>query len=319
MQTILETLQNQAQDEPERIYASYALSPDLSDGFRDVTVGEVLRAIDAFAWWLHNGWGRSEDFGTVAYIGPSDLRYAIFFFAAIKCGYKTLFISPLNSFEASKSILEATKCQRIFYAPPMGQIAKNLQCIATSDTLDVVQIGSLDECLAAESKPYPYEKTFEEAKWDPVVVIHTSGTTGLPKPMTMNFGFFSTTSEPVPPVPGYKDGSLKWFERRTFLGPFPPFHLGGVYTMMTIPVYFEATIVIPPAVPGAVSGKVLVDIMNQKKIEAMFCSTLPIEQVMQVPGGPDKLREMHFIAFAGAPLPPWVGDDLSKHTTVKTF
>lgn len=92
---------------------------------------------------------------------------------------QTLFISPLNSFEASKSILEATKCQRIFYAPPMGQIAKNLQCIATSDTLDVVQIASLDECLAAESKPYPYEKTFEEAKWDPVVVIHTSGTTGL--------------------------------------------------------------------------------------------------------------------------------------------
>lgn len=92
MLTLLETLQKQAQNEPERIYASYALSPDLSDGFRDVTVGELLRAVDAFAWWLHNGWGRSEDFGTVAYIGPSDLRYAIFFFAAIKCGYKVCLI-----------------------------------------------------------------------------------------------------------------------------------------------------------------------------------------------------------------------------------
>lgn len=93
MLTILETLQKQAQNEPERIYASYALSPDLSEGFRDVTVGELLRAVDAFAWWLHNGWGRGEDFGTVAYIGPSDLRYAIFFFAAIKCGYKVCSIT----------------------------------------------------------------------------------------------------------------------------------------------------------------------------------------------------------------------------------
>ncbi|KAL0261671.1 Histone transcription regulator 3 [Diplodia seriata] len=319
MLTLLETLQKQARDEPDRTYASYALSTDVSEGFRDVTVGDLVRAIDAFAWWLHAGWGRSEDFGTVAYIGPSDLRYAIFFYAAIKCGYKTLFISPLNSFEASKSILEATKCQRIFYAPPMGQVAKTLQSAAESRKTEIIQIASLDECLAAESNPYPYEKTFEEAKWDPIVVLHTSGTTGLPKPITMNFGFFSTTAEPVPAVPGYKDGSFKWFERRTFFGPFPPFHLGGIYSMMTIPVYFDATIIIPPAAPGAISGKALVGIMHRKKIEAMFCSPLSIEQAMHEPGGREKLREMHFIAFAGAPLPSWVGDDLSKHTIIMTF
>ncbi|OJD31552.1 nrps-like enzyme [Diplodia corticola] len=319
MLTLLEALQKQAKEEPDRIYASYALSADLSDGFRNVTVGELLRAIDVLAWWLHNGWGRSEDFGTVAYVGSSDLRYAIFFYAAIKCGFKTLFISPLNSFEASKSIIESTTCQRIFYAPPMEQVAKTLSSTAAPRAVEVVQIASLEECLMADStKPYPYEKTFEEAKWDPVVVIHTSGTTGLPKPMTMNFGFFSTVKEPVPPTPGYKDGSFAWFARRTFLGPFPPFHLGGVYTMMTIPVYFEATIVIPP--PTLALGETLVAIMHRKKIDLMFSSTLTIEQVMRVsPGGPEKLREMQFISFAGAPLPPWVGDDLSKHTVIKTF
>ena len=88
MLTLLEALQKQATDEPNRIYASYALSADLLDGFRDITVGELVGAIDAFAWWLHTGWGRSEDFSTVAYVGPPDLRYAIVFYAAIKCGYK---------------------------------------------------------------------------------------------------------------------------------------------------------------------------------------------------------------------------------------
>lgn len=27
-------------------------------------------------------------------------------------------------------------------------------------------------------KRYPYEKTYEEAEWDEIIIIHTSGTTG---------------------------------------------------------------------------------------------------------------------------------------------
>ncbi|KAL1636519.1 Histone transcription regulator 3 [Neofusicoccum ribis] len=328
MLTLLEALHKQAVEEPERIYASCAISADIEEGFRDITVRQILSAIDAFAWWLQGGWGRSESFDNIAYVGPSDLRYAIFFYAAIKCGFKTLFVSPLNSLEASRSIVETTECLRIFYADPFAKVAKDLQSAAASRNLEVAQIASLDECLTAESTPYPYEKTFEEAKWDPIVIIHTSGTTdhatdgqpqGLLKPMTMNFGFFSTPMEPLPPVPGYKDGSFNVFNRRTFLGPFPPFHLGGVYTMMTIPAYCAATIVIPPPAAGPVSGDTLVKIMTKKKIEAMFSATLPIEQTMRTPGGADKLKEMEFISFAGAPLPPWCGDELSKHTTVKTF
>lgn len=88
-------------------------------------------------------------------------------------------MSPLNSFEASRSIVETTECLRIFYADPFAKVAKDLQSAAASRNLEVAQIASLDECLTAESTPYPYEKTFEEAKWDPIVIIHTSGTTGL--------------------------------------------------------------------------------------------------------------------------------------------
>lgn len=88
MLTLLEALHKQAVEEPERIYASCAISADIEEGFRDITVRQILSAIDAFAWWLQGGWGRSESFDTIAYVGPSDLRYAIFFYAAIKCGFK---------------------------------------------------------------------------------------------------------------------------------------------------------------------------------------------------------------------------------------
>ena len=74
--------------DPKRVYATFPLSSDLSRGFRDVTMREIAKAINKLAWWIRMKLGRSTVFETIAYIGPSDLRYAIVFLAAVKCGYK---------------------------------------------------------------------------------------------------------------------------------------------------------------------------------------------------------------------------------------
>lgn len=56
-----------------------------------------------------------------------------------------------------------------------------------------IEIGSLDEWFPPAAVPhFPYEKTFEQAQWDPVVVLHTSGSTGLPKPVVARVGMLST-------------------------------------------------------------------------------------------------------------------------------
>lgn len=49
---------------------------------------------------------------------------------------------------------------------------------------DFLDKGSLDR--------YPYDKSFEEDASDPFVVIHTSGSTGLPKPITIYLGALAT-------------------------------------------------------------------------------------------------------------------------------
>ena len=73
---------------PGRVYATYQRSSDISEGFRDVTMGELASAVNKAAFWLMEVVGRSTTFETIAYVGPSDLRYAIMLLAAIKCGYK---------------------------------------------------------------------------------------------------------------------------------------------------------------------------------------------------------------------------------------
>lgn len=42
----------------------------------------------------------------------------------------------------------------------------------------VLQFPALEELLSGQALQYPYRKTFEEAYHDPLVSIHTSGTTG---------------------------------------------------------------------------------------------------------------------------------------------
>jgi acyl-coenzyme A synthetase/AMP-(fatty) acid ligase len=50
-----------------------------------------------------------------------------------------------------------------------------------------VALGSLENLFAAEQVSHvPYDKGFEAAEWEPFCVLHTSGSTGLPRPITVN-------------------------------------------------------------------------------------------------------------------------------------
>lgn len=79
---------------PRKVFASYPISPNLQDGFRDVNYLQLANAINTCAWWIEGQVGKGHNFETLAYIGPSDLRYAILTIAAIKAGYK---VSPATS------------------------------------------------------------------------------------------------------------------------------------------------------------------------------------------------------------------------------
>ena len=49
---------------------------------------EIAQSVDQFSYWLEGSLGRSPSFETLTYMGVPDLRYAVVFLAAVKCGYK---------------------------------------------------------------------------------------------------------------------------------------------------------------------------------------------------------------------------------------
>lgn len=74
---------------PEGEWAQFPASETTYEaGFRLVTNREAADAVNRVAWTLEEELGRSSKFETIAYIGPTDLRYYIVVLAAIKVGYK---------------------------------------------------------------------------------------------------------------------------------------------------------------------------------------------------------------------------------------
>ncbi|KAI0483351.1 hypothetical protein GGR56DRAFT_686675 [Xylariaceae sp. FL0804] len=73
-----------------------------------------------------------------------------------------------------------------FHNISVGDISRQLKQHMPS--LTTVEVPSFEKFMSSPSEHYPYEKTFEEARNEPVVVLHSSGSTGLPKPITLTHG-----------------------------------------------------------------------------------------------------------------------------------
>ena len=83
-----------ARDEPDRLYALVPQSARIIDGFDEVTMRQMAHAVDTTASWLIETFGNCKDFQTLAYIGPSDLRYPVLTLAAMKTGWKVCIKLP---------------------------------------------------------------------------------------------------------------------------------------------------------------------------------------------------------------------------------
>ena len=74
------------------------------------------------------------------------------------------------------SLLEQTRCKKFLHAV---EISPKIQALkADVDDLQSFVVESLDDMLSGESEPYLYEVSFSQACWDPVLVLHSSGSTG---------------------------------------------------------------------------------------------------------------------------------------------
>lgn len=111
-----------------------------------------------------------------------------------------------------------------------------------------LSVATLSDLLAeGPVAQYAYDKSFEDAAHDPFIVIHTSGSTGLPKPITIRQGGLATIDAHrlMSKLNGYKPLVTITGAPLHAFNSLPPFHVSSSL-FSTLSIYAYATFRINP-------------------------------------------------------------------------
>ncbi|KAF2198724.1 acetyl-CoA synthetase-like protein [Delitschia confertaspora ATCC 74209] len=295
---------------PNSPYALYPISPvTYDDGYRTVTYKDFANAVNGLAWWLHDNLGPSKDFDVLAYIGPNDVRYTALILGAIKAGYVALFTSPRNSIPAHCELFEKSKCQTMLTPSPPPPAVEPL---LAAYPMKHLQVPSVVDLLDTVHPHYPYNKTFDTARLEPFVVIHTSGSTGMPKPLFWTHETAVVHSRYIAqdPPPGFQ-ALDRLFQGKRMLNTFPPFHGACIAIHLFNSVPF-GTVSIAPLSGAIATAEGVVRALEKAPAETAFLVPSVVSELCQNPGLLEYCSQnLELILYAGGDLPQLVGDKIA--------
>ncbi|KAF7552329.1 hypothetical protein G7Z17_g4414 [Cylindrodendrum hubeiense] len=305
---IPQILDSLAAADPDRIIYSVAKSSNISEGLRHVSARSFAKAVDKTAWWLHNQLGKSTTFQTVGYIGPHDLRHILLTYACIKAGYTALFLSPKNSIDGALNVLKKTDCN-IWVQPSEQPRLPQVDEFLRHRSLKILELPVIDDLLDAETtEHYAYDKTWEEASQDPFCVLHSSGSTGLPKPIPWSHALIGTMDAVrlLPPTEG-DNGMLpwtsEWKEGDRIYSSFPMSHGAGVIMDILIPSLFGMHCILGPV--GVIPNIGLIEsLADHGKIDVWSMVPSLVDELGETSDVLAKFKSSKFICASGGPISP---------------
>ncbi|KAI9707979.1 MAG: hypothetical protein M1820_004398 [Bogoriella megaspora] len=310
------TIDTIARETPDRICMSLPRTSNLADdGFEDITFARFANAINRLTWWMEGSFGKAEGFETVAYIGRSDARYLVLGVAAAKGGWKALFSSHMNSLPGHLNLLEKCGCSKFMSAEGV-----DVADILESRQMKHFIIPSLDEILDPEPvERYPYDKTWDEAQRDPYLILHTSGTTGLPKPVTLTLkvAAYIDAHSTVDVLPskdlGYKRCNRMAAYRGRLLCPFAPFHVIIMGKVLPLMVYGE-TVLVFPLREGMASPPQIINAIDHGNVSRAFLSPALLTELAKSEAGISRLEKLEKTFYGGGTLPHQAGNLIASRT-----
>ncbi|PYI31348.1 NRPS-like enzyme [Aspergillus indologenus CBS 114.80] len=295
---------------PEAVYAEYPRNlASYEEGYQSVTYKALANAINGLAHWLvrHLGPGKGE---VLTYVGPNDLRYPALILGAVKAEYCIFLTSPRNSPVAHQSLLQRLSCTTLIAPVPRPPAAT---AILEAVSLQVLDIPSVEELVGTEYPSFELAKTYPEAAHEPLVIIHTSGSTGIPKPITWTHETAAKhmRMHTLDPPQGFEAQNQWGFGKKMYM-MLPPFHAGGVGHVLFVTMHVGITLVMPisgslPTAAGMVAA--------HKQMPFSFAYVTPsiVSELAQTPELLDYVRtHLEFLGYCGGDLPQAIGDTVAE-------
>ena len=325
--------------DPKRIFASIPATSKIEDGFVDINYRDYARAVNTCAWWLKEKLGEQAQSQVVLYLGPLDLRYLIIIIAAAKAGHivssqmlkvrvqprsltsiwhQAFFSSHRNSLEAHLSLIEKSKCNTILLPEQAPAIVKQ---ILDERPMHVVETPDaaffLDESKG--SADLPFDLTWEQGKDKPFCVLHTSGSTGIPKPVFVKYGTFACNdAHQLIPSMGGKRTLVDHLKGKRYFVALPLFHAACLTFTLGYNVFAGVICVLPPPAPltADLANKIFT---HGNLYGALMAPSLIVDCYNNDEYCVNMIKRLEFLSYVGGALPEEVGDPLSTRIKLTTL
>ena len=229
-------------------------------------------------------------------------------------GWQALLTSPRNSIEGHLHLMNATKSTRLIFTKELRTQAMELAM--RNDNITVVQAPDVDSFLNDDTQPssYPSKVGNDIADTENVLILHSSGTTGLPKPIPIKAGVYrgieSLFKDPAPKGRRFMYEDLH--NPRVTITTLPFFHAFG-FAMFVGSIYHPGTLALLPS-NRPPSAELVLSAMEKTKASTIIIAPSILEDIGNLPGGPEAIAKLDAVLYGGAPLAHTCGDKMSKLT-----
>ena len=229
----------------------------------------------------------------VAILAPSNLDYVTSIFALSRLGHAVLLLSNRLATDAYVSLLQKTNCDYIIGSPVTSKAIAAIQKEYPVHCLPVTEAHVYD-LPAPSGTRYSRRLDGIAASKRTAFIIHSSGSTGLPKPILQTH---SSCLANYSVSPGY----------RAFL-TLPLYHNHGLSN------FFRALYSgVPIALFNAslpLSGTNLIEAMESVKPESFLGVPYALKLLGETERGISALRKCKLVLFGGSSCPDDLGDHL---------
>ena len=299
--TIDELMRKRALEHPDVPLVAY---PTAGIEYVEYTASQL----DIFAFRIAQNYSKcisrrkssAEKIKVVAILASSTIDYLLSTLALTKMGFTVLFLSTRLSEQAYLSLLTTTGCCDIVADSAMRKTAVSL--LPQLPRLRVHDFITAD--VYSQALPIDESNTAMDSEYDPAVesanvcwVIHSSGSTGLPKPIYQTHAAALRNYANNFNMKGYI--TLPLYHAHGISSVFR-----GIHSLQLIHMYNAS---LPLTAPT------LIDTMKKHAFEVFYGVPYALKLLGESQQGIDVLKKLKLVMFGGSSCPKDLGDRLVKN------